>query len=403
MQLGFGAYRISKKSKAHREALQRALDLGIRYIDTSANYTDGESEELIGELLADCVTRPIVITKAGYIQGQNLERLAKLEQRYNDLEVVEFDGNLKHSIDPRFLRDQIEQSLKRLQMSSLDVFLLHNPEYYLKKNPHAFDEYYLRLQKAFAALRKFKEEGLIKSYGVSSNTLVTDEESSDYTDFERLYRCAQDAQALEGFNYLQFPFNLLELGALKSKDGTGLIQKAQGHGLTTIGNRPFNAFSSSGLLRLANYPVDLSSLNDEKFSKAMDLLEKEWTKSDFHRLPLVRQFTQLWNTQQSLEACEQIFFDYFFPFVAQVYGRNLSAEESQPFYDLFESAKAYTLSHMNQRAETFQKQAQAEGLLPHQNRTLELQALDQYAQYGIDIVLVGMRRISYVDQLKAYF
>lgn len=77
-----------------------------------------------------------MISKAGYIQGNTL-RLA--QQRRSEghpyPNVVEISSELWHCISPDFLRDELTRSLQRLRLRTLDVFLLHNPEYFLYKCP----------------------------------------------------------------------------------------------------------------------------------------------------------------------------------------------------------------------------------------------------------------------------
>src|SRR5262245_32153271 len=70
--LGFGGYRIARARGEHREAMLRYLTSGGNLLDTSSNYGLGDSELLCGEVLRE-VPRDsvIVVTKAGYIQGQN--------------------------------------------------------------------------------------------------------------------------------------------------------------------------------------------------------------------------------------------------------------------------------------------------------------------------------------------
>jgi aryl-alcohol dehydrogenase-like predicted oxidoreductase len=149
--IGFGCYRVSVRSKTHREALIAALKAGCTLIDTSSNYTNGESEELVGSVLKNHPEfQPIIVTKAGYIQGKNLEVILELQSRglaVDDL--VDLSESLKHSIHPDFLSNQISLSLKRLEKESIDIFLLHNPEYFLKTDGATQEEYYLRIEKAF--------------------------------------------------------------------------------------------------------------------------------------------------------------------------------------------------------------------------------------------------------------
>ena len=57
---GFGGYRISTGVETHRRALEHALLSGVNVIDTSTNYADGGSEELIGETLIELVRSGLV-------------------------------------------------------------------------------------------------------------------------------------------------------------------------------------------------------------------------------------------------------------------------------------------------------------------------------------------------------
>ncbi len=52
-RVGFGGYRVHVGETEHRRALEHALLHGINVIDTSSNYTDGGSEELIGAVLGE--------------------------------------------------------------------------------------------------------------------------------------------------------------------------------------------------------------------------------------------------------------------------------------------------------------------------------------------------------------
>ena len=54
-RLGFGGYRVDTETPVHRAALERALGSGVNLIDTSTNYADGGSEELVGQVVGDLV------------------------------------------------------------------------------------------------------------------------------------------------------------------------------------------------------------------------------------------------------------------------------------------------------------------------------------------------------------
>ena len=196
-EAGFGGYRVDVSVAEHRQALEHALRSGINLIDTSANYADGGSEQLVGVVLADMIKRGeidreqvVVVTKAGYLQGENMElsRQRKGEGApFPDL--VVFDAELEHCIHPVFLAEQLTRSLQRMQLTHIDCLLLHNPEYYLKWANHnnidpevAQTEYLRRIEVAFRYLESEVESGRIGCYGISSNTFpkpATDYERTD--------------------------------------------------------------------------------------------------------------------------------------------------------------------------------------------------------------------------------
>ncbi len=94
--LGFGSgsrFLMYDEDRA-LEALTRALNLGITYIDTAHNYGNGKSEERIGRILPEWRDKVTVATKLGARQGDEAKR-------------------------------QIELSLKRLRTDRLDVVHIH--------------------------------------------------------------------------------------------------------------------------------------------------------------------------------------------------------------------------------------------------------------------------------------
>ncbi len=415
-KLGFGAYRISEKSASHKEALKHALDAGITLIDTSANYTDGDSEKLIGQVLKEHHgPQPLIISKVGYIQGENLNVIEELNaagKATDDLVVM--DQSLKHSIHPDFIEDQIHRTLERLQLQNIEAYLLHNPEYYLKAEGSTKEEYYKRIKKAFEKMEELVERGLINSYGISSNTFVDPKEEHTATDLDIVVGAARSIKTNHHFRYIQFPMNILEMGALERQyEGEHLIERAHTFGLKTIINRPLNCFTEQGLLRLATYPVkelyqDKKNA-EELFQKAIQSLVVKWLEvredegDKLFDIPLMKQISNIWHSQTSPDAVDHVFMAYFFPLIASIWGRDLTPEESAPFYDLYEHAIGFALNNMNERALQFEKQAIDKGLLYESDKPLTHKVIEKYQTFGVDYILVGMRNTSYVDDLKEYF
>lgn len=422
--IGFGGYRISIKSAEHRQALTLALSMGCSLVDTSSNYTNGESEELIGSVLKENPSfNPTIVTKAGYVQGQNLEILNELNSQGLALdEIVDLGENLKHSIHPDFLKNQIDNSLKRLQRSSIDIFLLHNPEYYFKTENATQEEYYRRIMKAFIHLESEVANGRIKSYGISSNNFILPLNNPEVTDLSKLIEIANKISDRHHFSTIQFPFNLIEIGALEKFGDYGdesLLELAKRYNLITMINRPLNAFTNDQLVRLATYDFMTNDFMPEvahkDFEICMKIVEKKWIESteldeqasgeDFNEISLVSQFRELWNTLPTPDAVDQVYFGHIFPFIARIWGDGgLSAEESAPFYKLLEHSYKFSRLNMSKKAQEFQKQASAVGLIPMESdRPFSVDVVETYLNYGFDFVLLGMRKGEYVSQVKHLF
>ena len=261
---------MDDRSDVHREALREALVTGITLVDTSTNYADGHSEILVGEVVRDVLGRGaarredlVLVTKAGYVQGSNQReaiRRARAGRPWS--EMTEYTPDCWHCIAPDFLADQLTASLERLALPSVDVLLLHNPEYFLTDAAHrgvprdeARAAFYERIRRALAHLESEVAAGRIGAYGISSNTLVVPRENEDAVSLERVLE-----NAGPGFAVVQLPFNPLETGArepIHTADGRSALDVAKGAGLGVLVNRPLNAFSGRGLVRFAALAPDI--------------------------------------------------------------------------------------------------------------------------------------------------
>ena len=286
-QIGFGGYRIDVRSPLNLEALKKALISGINLVDTSANYTDGNSELLIGDVLKDLIESNkvsresmVVVTKGGYIQGENYElSQERKEDGYPYPELIEFSEGLEHCIHPEFLNEQITMSLERLGLDTADVYLLHNPEYYLKwaeKNGKdketARKTYYSRIKKAFEYLEEEVDKGRIKYYGISSNTFVSNKDDFDFTSLEKVISIAEEISPQNHFRIVEFPLNIMEKSAVTEKNQSGdktVIQLAEENNLGVLINRPLNAISEGKLTRLAE-PIVHQAPTEEAINQELE-------------------------------------------------------------------------------------------------------------------------------------
>ena len=129
-------------------ALNRAVDLGVNFLDTADVYGDGRSEKLIGRLLKDRPSDEIfVATKAG-------RRL---------------DPHTAEGYDAENLSAFVERSLRNLGVEALDLLQLHCPP----------TEAY-RQDSTFEALERLQRAGKIKNYGVSVEKVEEARMALDY-------------------------------------------------------------------------------------------------------------------------------------------------------------------------------------------------------------------------------
>ncbi len=233
-----------------------------------------------------------MVSKVGYLQGQNYDLSQKRKQAGRPFpELVEYGEGLEHCIHPEFLMDQLNRSLERLKLKTLDFYLLHNPEYYLEwaqKKGHALDaartEYYRRIRDAFEYLEKEVVRGRIRYYGVSSNSLPATADQADFTCLATVWDIAESLAASHHFRLVQLPLNLMEPGAVLEKNQPGsdsVLEFAQHKGLGVLVNRPLNAFYNNQLIRLAQVPTSERQPKDEIVHKIQFLTKSEkslWMK-----------------------------------------------------------------------------------------------------------------------------
>lgn len=294
-KIGFGGYRVEENVAEHHEAIEAFLEQGGDVLDTAANYTCGGSERLIGAVLAaHGKGRVTVVTKAGYLEPMVEGRASDgLTRAYP--ESVRTPYGFFHCIHPEFLADAITRSLKRLRVERLDVFLLHNPEYFLtttlgarpKVDPAVRAAFRLRLEAAFAHLEREVQAGRVGGYGVSSNHLGRPATDPVAVTVEDLLLAAHAVSSTAAFSTVQCPLNLLERDAalLRLPAHTSALEAAKAAGLLVLTNRPINAMRGTLVALRDGRSVDSRS------EIYLDALRRALDANGYKRLDGVRGWT----------------------------------------------------------------------------------------------------------------
>jgi aryl-alcohol dehydrogenase-like predicted oxidoreductase len=146
--IGFGAWAIggtgyefawgTQNDQDSIKAIHRALELGINWIDTAPGYGKGHSEKVIRQALTEWRgEQPYIFTKCGLHWDQN--------------------GKIFKDLSPQAIRQECEDSLRRLQVEAIDLYQIHWPT----DDP-------VETNGAWQALADLQKEGKVRWIGVSN-------------------------------------------------------------------------------------------------------------------------------------------------------------------------------------------------------------------------------------------
>jgi len=190
--------------------IRRAAELGINWIDTAPIYGLGHSEEVVGRALEGLDPRPYVFTKAGLLDGG--------------------DNRVRNNLARDSILREVEASLRRLQLDSIDLYQVHWP------NPDA------RIEEAWSTFAELKEQGLVRHIGVSNFSV------------EQMRR----AQAIAPVETLQPLYSLLERDIEAE-----ILPFCAEHGIGVIVYSP----QASGLLSGAMSAERVAAMPDDDWRK----------------------------------------------------------------------------------------------------------------------------------------
>ncbi|MDD5544257.1 MAG: aldo/keto reductase [Acidobacteriia bacterium] len=256
--IGIGTYLgedDAPTDQAYAEAITRAVELGCNVIDTAINYRFQRSERSVGTALKTIFKTGkasrdefLVATKGGFIPFEGHAPKDQEEmQGYFDSAFIRPGILLPedivagcHSLKPRYLQNQLDQSLKNLGVDCIDIYYVHNPETQLSEIPRK--EFYQRLLRAFELLEQNVSAGKIRSYGMATwNALRAASNASDYLSLVEMEELARTVGGIEHhFKFIQLPFNLAMPEAFafhnqKRNDDRGTILKvAEDLGITVM-------------------------------------------------------------------------------------------------------------------------------------------------------------------------
>ena len=265
--VGIGTYLGAEDSatdELYRNALTRALELGLNVVDTAVNYRHQRSERLIGQALSALIGKGalrreevVVATKGGFIPfdgSMPTNPGAYFTETYLRPGIIRSDDVVAgcHCMTPAYLADQLERSRRNLGLETVDVYYVHNPETQLQEVDRS--ELLKRIRDAFTFLESAASDGKIGCYGTATwNGYRQPPAARDYLSLAELEKIARDvAGDKHRFRVIQLPYNL-----------------AMGEAFT-LGNQPVDGEAVSPLeaaRRLGIYVMTSASIYQGQLSR----------------------------------------------------------------------------------------------------------------------------------------
>ncbi len=237
--IGFGAWAIGggnwefawgpQDDNESIDAIHRALDVGMNWIDTAAIYGLGHSEEVVGRAVkSHAGAKPLVFTKCS--------------MRWHK------DRSIYRSLKAGSLAEELEGSLRRLGVETIDLYQIHWP------NPEE------ELEEGWEALSRFREQGKVRWIGVSNFSV------------DQMKR----AQKIAPITSLQPPFSML-----RRNIEAEVLPFAQANGIGVINYSPMVSGLLTGKMtaeRVAALPADdwrrrAPEFNEPRLSRNLRLVE----------------------------------------------------------------------------------------------------------------------------------
>jgi aryl-alcohol dehydrogenase-like predicted oxidoreductase len=214
--IGFGAWAIGggdwqfgwgpQDDKDSIAAIHRALDLGFNWIDTAAIYGLGHSEEVVARALKSTSHKPLVFTKCS--------------MRWSG------DRSIYRSLKAASLAEELENSLRRLGVETIDLYQIHWPD------PDS------EIEEGWETLSRFREQGKVRWIGVSNFSV------------EQMER----ARKIAPITSLQPPYSMLRRAVEEN-----ILPFTQANGIGVISYSPMLSGLLTGKMtaaRIASLPAD---------------------------------------------------------------------------------------------------------------------------------------------------
>ncbi|KAG9300789.1 hypothetical protein G9A89_023587 [Geosiphon pyriformis] len=218
--MGMSEFYGSADDAQSLKVLERAIELGCAFWNTSDMYGKGHNEELIGKVLKEHRNEVFIATKFGVVRETNYG----------------FDGR------PEYVREACEKSLKRLGIDQIDLYIQHRVD---PRTP---------IEETVRALAELVKEGKVKYIGLSECSAAN---------LRRAYKVHPIA-ALE-IEYSPWTLDIEE---------NGILEACRELGVTIIAYSPLGRGDNIDDFALDDYRITNPRFEGENFQKNIELVNQ---------------------------------------------------------------------------------------------------------------------------------
>ena len=221
--VGIGTYLGNPDSDTDnivKNAVKKSVLAGMNVIDTAINYRAQKAERSVGQAISELVNENkisrdeiFISTKNGYVtnDGDIQEDLMQYVMRELGKPGIVKEGDISsgyHCMTIPYLEDQLNRSLKNLQLECIDLIYLHNA---VEGNLEMPKETFLqKLKDVFEFYEQKRKDGKIRFYGMATwDCFRVAEDHKMFLSLEKVIEIAKSVGGNDhGFRFIQLPYNL---------------------------------------------------------------------------------------------------------------------------------------------------------------------------------------------------
>jgi aryl-alcohol dehydrogenase-like predicted oxidoreductase len=259
--VGIGTYLGDPDSRTDelvKNAVKQSILSGINVIDTAINYRAQKAERSVGKAISELIDEEkisrdqlFLSTKNGYVTNDADVQLGFWEyvkEEYSQKGVIK-EGDVTsgyHCMTPTYLSDQLDRSLKNLNMDCVDLMYLHNAVEG-QINDVSKEQFLENLKSVFELYEQKRDEGKIKFYGMATwECFRVTQDNPQYLSLEDTVSLAKKIGGENhGFRFIQLPFNmnydqaLLGKNQLLESKQVSILEAAASMGIGVFTSVPF--------------------------------------------------------------------------------------------------------------------------------------------------------------------